>query len=422
MKKAIRGGRVLIDWSQNNGAKTTIAPVLAARPRAPERRRAAHVGRARRPRPRAAVVRGGARARRDDRRPAVGPRLSTPAAATADDGPLSTYIAKRTAGKTPEPVPSDPAAAATPAGELPIFVIQEHHATALHWDFRLERDGVLVSWAVPRGVPHSYKRNNLAIMTEDHPMDYATFEGTIPAGEYGGGSVTIWDDGRYELEKWRDDEVIATARGAPRRSARPRAARADPHRRPGREVDLAAAPHEDRHRRARATRRRAGRAIRAGATEPRRDGARARRRRVRPRRRATTDGLAAREVRAAAAQASRSPATPAPTRRCAGRRPPTRCGRCCRRARRPSAPSSPRASGATRLGGGEVGRHPRGRACGTARGCASCARSGNDITCEVPRADRGRRRARRRAGDRRRRDRRDRRARAARASRCCRRA
>ncbi|MET0782420.1 MAG: non-homologous end-joining DNA ligase, partial [Microbacterium sp.] len=93
--------------------------------------------------------------------------------------------------------------------------IQEHHATALHWDFRLERDGVLVSWAVPRGVPHSYKRNNLAIMTEDHPMDYAQFEGRIPAGEYGGGSVTIWDDGRYELEKWRDDEVIATLEGRP---------------------------------------------------------------------------------------------------------------------------------------------------------------------------------------------------------------
>ncbi|HWM17917.1 MAG TPA: non-homologous end-joining DNA ligase, partial [Microbacterium sp.] len=134
---------------------------------------------------------------------------------TAGDGPLSTYIAKRTAGKTPEPVPSDPAATPTPVGELPAFVIQEHHATALHWDFRLERDGVLVSWAVPRGVPPSYKRNNLAIMTEDHPMEYASFEGTIPAGEYGGGSVTIWDDGRYELEKWRDDEVIATLQGRP---------------------------------------------------------------------------------------------------------------------------------------------------------------------------------------------------------------
>src|SRR6185312_15950468 len=130
----------------------------------------------------------------------------------AEVGPLAAYISKRTAGRTPEPVPSN-ALGETPHGEMPTFVIQEHHATALHWDFRLEHDGVLVSWAVPRGVPHSYKRNNLAIQTEDHPMDYGSFEGTIPAGEYGGGSVTIWDDGRYELEKWRDDEIIATLEG-----------------------------------------------------------------------------------------------------------------------------------------------------------------------------------------------------------------
>jgi bifunctional non-homologous end joining protein LigD len=214
MKKAIRGGRVLIDWSQNNGAKTTIAPYSL--------RGRAH--------PNVAAP----RTWEELEDPALAQlsfeevleRVETigdPLAAlgihaggrSADDGPLTTYIAKRTAGRTPEPVPSDPSAAATPPGELPIFVIQEHHATALHWDFRLERDGVLVSWAVPRGVPPSYKRNNLAIMTEDHPMDYASFEGSIPAGEYGGGSVTIWDDGRYELEKWRDDEVIVTLEGRP---------------------------------------------------------------------------------------------------------------------------------------------------------------------------------------------------------------
>ena len=214
MKKAIRGGRVLIDWSQNNAAKTTIAPYSL--------RGRAH--------PNVAAPRTWDELEDPnlaqlsfeevlERAETIGDPLSTlgyhAGGRTVDEGPLSTYIAKRTAGRTPEPVPSDPAAAATPAGELPIFVIQEHHATALHWDFRLERDGVLVSWAVPRGVPHSYKRNNLAIMTEDHPMDYATFEGTIPAGEYGGGSVTIWDDGRYELEKWRDDEVIATLEGRP---------------------------------------------------------------------------------------------------------------------------------------------------------------------------------------------------------------
>ena len=318
MKKAIRGGRVLIDWSQNNGAKTTIAPVLAARTRAPERRRAAHVGGARRPGP--AHSCRSKRCSSASRRSATRSRRSA-IHAGGRDAPTTArsarYIAKRTAGKTPEPVPSNPAAAATPAGELPIFVIQEHHATALHWDFRLERDGVLVSWAVPRGVPHSYKRNNLAIMTEDHPMDYATFEGTIPAGEYGGGSVTIWDDGRYELEKWRDDEVIVTARRAPRRSARPRAARADPHRRRGREVDLAAAPHEDRRRRA-ACSPTACRSSRPRRRTDRRRGAR-RARRV-P---AETGGDDPRlEPKAACARRRRLLRTPAPTARVAadGRR------------------------------------------------------------------------------------------------------
>ena len=214
MKKTIRGGRVLIDWSQNNGAKTTIAPYSL--------RGRAH--------PNVAAPRtwdeledpGLAQLSFEEvleRVETIGDPLAPlgihAGGRSADDGPLRAYIAKRTAGRTPEPVPSEPSAAATPPGERPIFVIQEHHATALHWDFRLERDGVLVSWAVPRGVPPSYKRNSLAIMTEDHPMEYARFEGSIPAGEYGGGSVTIWDDGRYELEKWRDDEVIVTLEGRP---------------------------------------------------------------------------------------------------------------------------------------------------------------------------------------------------------------
>jgi bifunctional non-homologous end joining protein LigD len=214
MKKTLRGGRVLIDWSQNNGAKTTIAPYSL--------RGRAH--------PTVAVPRTWDELDDPDLRhllfdevlervEEIGDPLSAlgfhAGGRVADEGPLSTYISMRSADRTPEPVPANPAAAVRPADELPIFVIQEHHATALHWDFRLERDGVLASWAVPRGVPHSYKRNNLAIQTEDHPMEYATFEGTIPAGEYGGGSVTLWDDGRYELEKWRDDEIIFTAEGRP---------------------------------------------------------------------------------------------------------------------------------------------------------------------------------------------------------------
>jgi bifunctional non-homologous end joining protein LigD len=94
------------------------------------------------------------------------------------------------------------------------FVVQEHHATALHWDLRLERDGVLVSWAVPKGIPNDPKRNHLAVHVEDHPLEYATFEGTIAHGEYGGGEVTIWDHGTYETQKWTDREVMVVLDGA----------------------------------------------------------------------------------------------------------------------------------------------------------------------------------------------------------------
>jgi bifunctional non-homologous end joining protein LigD len=87
------------------------------------------------------------------------------------------------------------------------FVIQEHHARALHWDLRLERDGVMVSWALPKGLPETPEKNHLAVHTEDHPLEYATFEGDIPRGEYGGGQMSIWDAGDYDTEKWSDTEV-----------------------------------------------------------------------------------------------------------------------------------------------------------------------------------------------------------------------
>lgn len=86
-------------------------------------------------------------------------------------------------------------------------MIQEHHARRLHWDLRLERDGVYVSWAVPKGLPTDRVRNHLAVHVEDHPLAYGSFEGTIPAGEYGAGEVTIWDSGTYEATKWTEREV-----------------------------------------------------------------------------------------------------------------------------------------------------------------------------------------------------------------------
>ena len=106
--------------------------------------------------------------------------------------PLATYRRKRDPSRTPDPVlPEGP----LPVGNDDTFVILEHYARRLHWDVRLERNGVLVSWAVPKGLPLSPETNHLAVHTEDHPIEYATFSGEIPRGEYGGGKVILWDRG-----------------------------------------------------------------------------------------------------------------------------------------------------------------------------------------------------------------------------------
>ena len=108
------------------------------------------------------------------------------------DDPLAAYNAKRDFTRTKEP-----AGTAGKSGEDRIFMVQKHDATRLHWDLRLEADGVLKSWAVTKGPSPDPDIKRLAVRTEDHPMDYATFEGTIPADEYGGGTVMLWDRGTW---------------------------------------------------------------------------------------------------------------------------------------------------------------------------------------------------------------------------------
>jgi bifunctional non-homologous end joining protein LigD len=112
-------------------------------------------------------------------------------------GKLETYRSKRSAQKTPEPMGEQ---AAPEDGRR--FVIQEHHATRLHWDLRLEHDGVLVSFAIPNGLPEAPKDNRLAVHTEDHPLEYLEFEGEIPKGQYGAGTMRVWDRGTYDVLKW----------------------------------------------------------------------------------------------------------------------------------------------------------------------------------------------------------------------------
>jgi bifunctional non-homologous end joining protein LigD len=123
--------------------------------------------------------------------------------------PLEKYRSMRDFDKTNEPA----GAAASPDADARRFVIQEHHATSLHWDHRFEHEGVLLSFAVPKGTPPDPRVNHLAVHTEDHPIEYLDFHGDIPEGEYGAGSMKIWDHGTYELEKMSERELIVTFHG-----------------------------------------------------------------------------------------------------------------------------------------------------------------------------------------------------------------
>ncbi|GAB3140565.1 ATP-dependent DNA ligase [Marisediminicola antarctica] len=228
MKKALRGGKVLVDWSQNNQNKTTITPYsLRGRRRptvaAPRTWRELSSPRLAQLDYREVLDRlsrvGDPLARLSEGHLAALEPTSTRMAhfemSAESKDRLEKYRSMRDRAKTPEPVPGPDTAATAEDGSS--FVIQEHHARRLHFDFRLEHDGVLVSWALPKGLPADPRKNHLAVQTEDHPLEYGTFEGIIPAGEYGAGEVTIWDAGTYELEKWREGkEVIVIVHGEKR--------------------------------------------------------------------------------------------------------------------------------------------------------------------------------------------------------------
>jgi len=121
---------------------------------------------------------------------------------------LTSYRRKRDFEATSEPTGDG----AQPGGS-PRFVVQEHHATRLHWDLRLEHEGALASWAIPNGIPEDPKQNRKAVRTEDHPLEYLDFHGEIPEGNYGAGKMTIWDRGTYESHKFDDKKVEVTFHG-----------------------------------------------------------------------------------------------------------------------------------------------------------------------------------------------------------------
>ncbi|MDQ0798675.1 ATP-dependent DNA ligase [Arthrobacter sp. SLBN-112] len=213
MKKTLRKGKVLVDWSQNNAAKTTVVPYsLRGRPTpmvaAPRTWREIES-----PRLKHLDYQEVLRRVRDGKDPFAVVVNAAAGAEQQEDGHdgdprLGAYRSMRDPQATPEPF------AGIPTGGN-AFVIQEHHASRLHWDLRLEHEGVMASWALPKGVPESGGKNHLAVQTEDHPMDYLTFHGTIPKGQYGAGEMTIWDTGTYELHKWiNGKEVIVTLTGS----------------------------------------------------------------------------------------------------------------------------------------------------------------------------------------------------------------
>ena len=130
------------------------------------------------------------------------------------DEPLAEYRRRRDFSATPEPAGDAlPASDDDEPGPVRRFVVHQHSATRLHWDLRLEADGVLWSFAIPRGLPWDPGRNGLAVHTEDHPMEYIDFEGDIPVGTYGAGNMFVWDHGTYDLLEEKDGKVMIVLHG-----------------------------------------------------------------------------------------------------------------------------------------------------------------------------------------------------------------
>jgi len=218
MAKARRKGKVFIDWSQNSEHKSTVAvyslrakgerPFVAMPVTWSELKRAVKKDDAsilffepeaalKRIKKRGDLFAPALELRQKLPKPFLEFESDTKSRTGSGSDALEVYRQKRNFSKTPEPPPSTPRSSRKESRRL--FVIQKHAASHLHYDFRLEMAGTLKSWAVPKGPPFDLNERRLAMATEDHPMEYAKFEGIIPKGQYGGGTVMVWDIGTYEL-------------------------------------------------------------------------------------------------------------------------------------------------------------------------------------------------------------------------------